>query len=243
MRECKGRGRFLSSTGNHCGFRGGPNKAAASPPRRTAGLRSSGTPVNGVPVAARATAYLTWRKRAREGHWFLLRVQLGRRRSAASTAMLTGGEAGAELGGGAGTGVLQALDLPEGVRAGPARVVQSRISPVVTGGDELKRNRGSPAWRSTAELDGGGARVYGGDCEARCGRRGSRAVFKGGGRGSWACVPSVIPAGIAGGASCASGGCGRKGKGRQVGSRRSETGRARRWQVGPGLSGGDARAG
>ena len=28
-------------------------------------------------------------------------------------------------------------------------------------------------------------------------RRGSRAVFKGGGRGSWACVPSVIPAGIA----------------------------------------------
>ena len=197
MRECKGRGRFLSSTGNHCGFRGGPNKAAASPPRRTAGLRSSGTPVNGVPVTARATAYLTWRKRAREGHWFLLRVQLGRRRSAASTAMLTGGEAGAELGGGAGTGVLQALDLPEGVRAGPAREVQSRISPVVTGGDELKRNRGSPAWRSTAELDGGGARVYGGDCEARCGRRGSRAVFKGGGRGSWACVPSVIPAGIA----------------------------------------------
>jgi len=192
------------------------------------------SPAGGVPVAARATAYLTWRKRAREGHWFLLRVQLGRRRSAASTAMLTGGEAGAELGGGAGTGVLQALDLPEGVRAGPARVVQSRISPVVTGGDELKRNRGSPAWRSTAELDGGGARVYGGDCEARCGRRGSRAVFKGGGRGSWACVPSVIPAGIAGGASCASGGCGRKGKGRQVGSRRSETGRARRWQVGPG---------
>ena len=63
----------------------------------------------------------------------------------------------------------------------------------------MKRNRGSPAWRSTAELDGGGARVYGGDCEARCGRRGSRAVFKGGGRGSWACVPSVIPAGIAAG--------------------------------------------
>jgi len=80
-------------------------------------------------------------------------------------------------------------------------------------------------------------------CGVRWGRRGSRAVFKGGGRGSWACVPSVIPAGIAGGASCASGGCGRKGKGRQVGSRRSETGRARRGQVGPGLSGGDARAG
>jgi hypothetical protein len=31
---------------------------------------------------------------------------------------------GAELGGGAGKGVLQALGLPEGVRAGPARVVQ-----------------------------------------------------------------------------------------------------------------------
>jgi hypothetical protein len=53
---------------------------------------------------------------------------------------------GAELGGGAGKGVLQALGLPEGVRAGPARVVQSLISPVITGGDELRRNRGSPAW-------------------------------------------------------------------------------------------------
>jgi len=162
-----------------------------------AGQRGGGSPARVRWATPRATGYGKRRKRAREGHWFLLRVQLGRRRSAASTAMLTGGEAGAELGGGAGTWVLQALDLPEGVRAGPARVVQSRISPVVTGGDELKRNRGSPAWRSTAELDGGGARVYGGDCEARCGRRGSRAVFKGGGRGSWACVPSVIPAGIA----------------------------------------------
>ena len=41
----------------------------------------------------------------------------------------SGGEdrrrAGAELGGGAGTGVLRALDLPEEVREGPARVVQS----------------------------------------------------------------------------------------------------------------------
>jgi hypothetical protein len=209
-----------------------------------AGQRGGGSPARVRWATPRATGYGKRRKRAREGHWFLLRVQLGRRRSAASTAMLTGGEAGAELGGGAGTGVLQALDLPEGVRAGPAREVQSRISPVVTGGDELKRNRGSPAWRSTAELDGGGARVYGGDCEARCGRRGSRAVFKGGGRGSWACVPSVIPAGIAGGASCASGGCGRKGKDRQVGSRRSETGRARagcRWRVGPAGRAGEAR--
>ena len=55
---------------------------------------------------------------------------------------------GAELGGGAGTGVLRALDLPEGVRVGPAKVVQGQMSPVVTGGDELRWSRGSPAWRS-----------------------------------------------------------------------------------------------
>ena len=161
----------FTGLGEVCG--GGRTGDGGSARRRLAGASALGD--------AKATGYGKRRKRAREGHWFLLRVQLGRRRSAASTAMLTGGEAGAELGGGAGTGVLQALDLPEGVRAGPARVVQSRISPVVSGGDELKRNRGSPAWRSTAELDGGGARVYGGDCEARCGRRGSRVVFKGGG--------------------------------------------------------------
>ena len=53
--------------------------------------------MNGVPVAARATAYLTGRKRTREGYWFLLRVQIGRRRSAASTATLTGDGDGAGL--------------------------------------------------------------------------------------------------------------------------------------------------
>ena len=98
--RAKGAGGSCVARATIVGFVGGPNEAAASPPWRTAGLRSSGTPVNGVPVAARATAYLTWRKRAREGHWFLLRVQLGRRRSAASTAMLAGGEVGAVFAGG-----------------------------------------------------------------------------------------------------------------------------------------------
>ena len=89
----------------------------------------------------------------------LTEVQVGRGSRAGWSSALSKRRVGAELGGGAGTGVLRALDLPEGVRAGPARVVQSQMSPVVTGGDELRRNRGSPAWRSTAELDGGGARV------------------------------------------------------------------------------------
>ena len=89
----------------------------------------------------------------------LTEVQVGRGSRAGWSSAVSKRRVGAELGGGAGTGVLRALDLPEGVRAGPARVVQSQMSPVVTGGDELRRNRGSPAWRSTAELDGGGARV------------------------------------------------------------------------------------
>jgi len=188
MRECKGRGRFLSSTGNHCGFRGGAkqgcsesataNRGAAQQrnsgerrPGRCKGYGLSNLAQKGKGGALVLTESSAWpeKERSVDGD--------ADRRRGGSRARWRGRY-----------GVLQALDLPEGVRAGPARVVQSRISPVVTGGDELKRNRGSPAWRSTAELDGGGARVYGGDCEARCGRTGSRAVFKGGGRGSWACV-------------------------------------------------------
>ena len=78
----------------------------------------------------------------------LTKVQVGRGSRAGWSSAVSKRRVGAELGGGAGTVVLRALDLPEGVRAGPARVVQSQISPVVTGGDELRRNRGSPAWRS-----------------------------------------------------------------------------------------------
>ena len=71
----------------------------------------------------------------------LTEVQVGRGSRAGWSSAVSKRRVGAELGGGAGTGVLRALDLPEGVRAGPARVIQSQISPVVTGGDELRRNR------------------------------------------------------------------------------------------------------
>jgi len=88
---------------------------------------------------------------------------------------------GAELGGGAGKGVLQALGLPEGVRAGPARVVQSLISPVITGGDELRRNRGSPAWIRRR----GGARLrFGLRCGVGWRRRGVRLGLRRGNQGS-----------------------------------------------------------
>ena len=55
---------------------------------------------------------------------------------------------GAELGGGVGTGVLRALDLPEGSVRVLQRWSRGQISPMVTGGDELGRRRDSPAWRS-----------------------------------------------------------------------------------------------
>ena len=86
-------------------------------------------------------------------------------------------------------------------------------------------------------------------------RRGSRAVFKGGGRGSWACVPSVIPAGLAAAILGRAGRvaqrpCADPGSGGEVleGGRRS--GGAGRWGSCPGGSGGaggprrsEARAG
>ena len=134
--------------GNYCGFREGPIEAAASPPRRTAGLRGSGTPVNGVPVAARATAYLTGRKWTRERYWFLLGVQIGRRRSAASTATLTGD--------GDGAGLANRCDATTFRRLDPANRLEVVLRQC-TKGQEGRSFNGGMKFHRAACLTGGGA--------------------------------------------------------------------------------------
>ena len=101
--------------------------------------------MNGVPVAARATAYLTGRKRTREGYWFLLRVQIGRRRSAASTATLTGDGDGAGLANRGDAATFRRLDPANRLEVVLRQCTKGQEGRNFNGGVKSNRRRSSPA--------------------------------------------------------------------------------------------------
>src|SRR6185437_13052634 len=77
-------------------------------------------------------------------------------------------------------------------RGAPAVRPGAQGDPELNGGEQLLKSESSPAWRSAAERDGGGARVYGGDCEARWGVGGPRGLLIGR-RRPWRARPGLEP--------------------------------------------------
>ena len=98
---------------------------------------------------------------------------------AVCSATRVGGGGGTELASGVEGGVRRAPGRLRSTRGAPAVRPGAQGDPELNGGEQLLKSESSPAWRSAAERDGGGARVYGGDCEARWGVGGPRGLLIG----------------------------------------------------------------
>ena len=99
---------------------------------------------------------------------------------------------GTELASGVEGGVRRAPGRLRSTRGAPAVRPGAQGGPELNGGEQLLKSESSPAWRSAAERDGGGARVYGGDCEARWGVGGPRGLLIGR-RLPWRARPGLEP--------------------------------------------------
>ena len=114
--------------------------------------------MNGVPVAARATAYLTGRKRTREGYWFLLRVQIGRRRSAASTATLAGDGDGAGLANRGDAATFRRLDPANRLGVVLRQCTKGQDGRSINVGGKIRRRQSLPAAQNVGPAEQGEAR-------------------------------------------------------------------------------------
>ena len=114
--------------------------------------------MNGVPVAARATAYLTGRKRTREGYWFLLGVQIGRRRSAASTATLTGDGDGAGLANRGDAATFRRLDPANRLVVVLRQCTKGQDGRSINVGGKIRRRQSLPAAQNVGLAEQGEAR-------------------------------------------------------------------------------------